>query len=220
MSFTETVIEKRDPHNGLVKLFAHLISYIFHPLFIPVYVTAFLAYIHPSCFSGYHFSQKNWVIIRIVYTMVFFPALTVWLLKRLGFIKSIFLESQQDRIIPYIASNIFYFWAYLVFRNQPNIPHILTSFTFAVFLSSAAALLANIYLKISMHAIGMGGLIGLFLIIMQQNTMLMTWPLSLAFLVTGLVCTARFIISNHTQKEIYSGLLTGLICQFIGAMVV
>ena len=34
-----------------------------------------------------------------------------------------------------------------------------------------------------MHAIGMGGLIGLFLVIMQQDTMLMTWPLSLVIFI-------------------------------------
>ena len=71
-----------------------------------------------------------------------------------------------------------------------------------------------------MHAIGCGGLLGIFLIIMNSNSMLMTWPLSLALLVTGIVCTSRFIVSNHTPKEIYAGLLVGLLCQLIAAFVI
>ena len=80
-------------------------------------------------------------------------------------------------------------------------------------------MIANIYYKISMHAIGMGGLLGLFLVIMQQNTMLMTGPLTVALLIAGLVCTSRMIVSDHRPKEIYAGLLVGLICQFIGAAI-
>ncbi len=205
---------------GVLKFIAHVFSYLFHPLFIPLYITYFLAFIHPDYFAGYAVQQKTWLLIRVAYTMIFFPALTVLLLKGLGFIDSIFLKSQKDRIIPYIASGIFYFWAYLVFRNQPSIPLILTGFTLAVFLSSSAALMANIYFKISMHAIGLGGVIGLFIIILLNNSMLMTLPLSIAFLITGLVCTSRMIVSDHSPKEIYLGLFLGIICQFAGAVVV
>lgn len=205
---------------AVLKFFAYLFSYIFHPLFIPVYVTYFLAFLHPAYFAGYGAAQKWWIILRVAYTMVFFPAFTVLLLKGLRFIDSVFLKTQRDRIIPYIASGIFYFWAYLVFKNQPNITPVLTAFTFAVFLSSSAALLANINMKISMHAIGMGGVIGLFLAMMQENSMLMTGPLSIAFLLTGIVCTSRMIVSDHQPKEIYAGLIVGIFCQLIAAFII
>jgi len=213
---TENILGVDQP--AVVKFFAHFFSYIFHPLFIPVYVTYFIAFVHPGYFSGYNVQQKIWIIIRVAYTMVFFPFITVLLLKAIGFSKSIFLKTQQERIIPYVACEIFFFWAYLVFRNQPEIPKILTAFTFGVFLSSSAALLANIRMKISMHAIGMGGLLGVFLVIMTQNNMLMTVPLLVALLLAGLVCTSRMIVSDHTQKEIYAGLLVGLACQLVAAI--
>ena len=89
-----------------------------------------------------------------------------------------------------------------------------------VFLTTAVALIANIFYKISMHAIGCGGMLGIFIIIMNSNSMLMTWPLSLALIITGLVCTSRLIVSDHTQKEIYMGLLVGLVCQFGAAIVI
>lgn len=212
-----SVPENKQP--AIIRFFAHLFSYLFHPLFIPLYVTWFLAFVHTSYFSGYSIQQKTWLLVRVSYTMIFFPLITVLLLKGLGFIQSIFLKTQKDRIIPYIASGIFFFWVYLVFRNQREIPSILTSFTFAVFISSSAALIANIYFKISMHAIGMGGVIGLFLMIMLQDMMLMTVPLSIAFLITGLVCTSRMIVSDHQPKEIYAGLLLGITCQLVAAAI-
>lgn len=207
-------------HAGIVKFVAHVCSYIFHPLFIPVYITWFLTSIHPSYFSGFSTYQKHWLVLRVGYSMVFFPLITVLLLRALKFIDSFFLHTQKDRIIPYIACGIFYFWVYLVFKNQPNVPTVLTAFIFSVFLASSGALLANIYLKISMHAIGMGGVLGILLVVMYSNTMLTTLPFSIAFLLTGLVCTSRLILSSHQPKEIYIGLLLGIISQIIGAVVI
>ena len=151
---------------------------------------------------------------------VFYPLFCVLLLKGVGFIDSVFLRTQKDRIIPYIASGIFFFWTFLVFKQQPEFARILPSFMLGVFLASSAALIANIYFKISMHAIGLGGMLGIFLIISNSNSMLMTWPLSAALLITGVVCTARFLISDHTTKDIYSGLVLGILAQFIAAYII
>ncbi len=206
--------------SSAVKFIAHLISYIFHPIFIPLYAVAFLVFIHPSYFSGFSMAAKKQTLLIVFINVVAFPLLAVVLLKAVGFIQSIFLKTQKDRIIPYMACGIFFFWAYLVFKNQTNYPLILSSFLLGVFLASSAALLANIYFKISMHATGVGGLLGIFLLIMKSNTMLMTWPLCIAIAITGLVCTARLLISDHSTKEIYIGLIAGLLSQFVAAIVV
>jgi hypothetical protein len=140
----------------------------------------------------------------------------VLLLKALGFIKSIFLKTQRERIVPYIATNIFYFWMFLVFHNQPEVPVILTSFMFGAFLASSAALIANIYFKISMHALGVGSLCGLMLIIIFSGfTYAVFLTAMLVFLITGIVCTSRMIVSDHKPVEIYSGLIIAILCLLI-----
>ncbi len=193
---------------------AHFFSWIFHPLFIPVYITWFITFIHPRYFIGYEDSFKWLVVIRVVVNMVIFPLLTVLLLKAAGFIKSIFLSTQRERIIPYITSGIFFFWMYLVFRGQDFIPQLLTSFVFGVFLSASIALILNIYLKISMHAIGCGGMLGIMIKLwLHDVTFPVALPLAIALLITGTVCTSRMIISDHQPKEIYLGLALGLLCQ-------
>lgn len=202
------------------KIFSGFFSYLFHPVFIPLYVAAFLGYIHPSAFSGFSDGEKRKVIFIIAYNVVFFPLVSVLLLKAVGFIESLYLRSQKDRIIPYIASGIFFFWAYTVFKQQSQYPLLLTAYILGIFLASSVALIANIYFKVSMHAIGMGGLVGFFLVIAGTNSMLMTWPLSIALLLTGFVCTSRLLSRNHGQKDIYMGLLVGLLTQFAAAVVV
>lgn len=205
-------------HSVIVTALAKIISIVFHPLFIPLYVAYYLVFVHDSYFTGYSDKARSWVLIRIALNMVFFPAITVLLLKGVGFIDSIYLRSQKDRIIPYMAAGIFFFWMYLVFRNQTEIPQILTAFTFGAFLASSVALIANIYFKISMHAIGCGGMIGLMIVVLNTNpSSPFTLPLMIAIFITGLVCTSRLIVSDHRPGDIYTGLFVGFFCQFISA---
>jgi hypothetical protein len=215
----EIITRPSEKHSLIIRLLANFFSYLFHPIFIPLYITWMLAFIHPDYFVGFSTIGKYKILLLVAINAFAFPLIAVLLLKGLGFINSIFLKTQKDRIIPYIASMTFFFWTQYVLREQNFVPRILVAFMFGVFISSSAALIANIYHKISMHAIGMGGTLGLFLVVMQQNTMLMTGPLTIALLTTGIVCTSRMIVSDHQPKEIYAGLVVGLICQFIGAAI-
>ncbi|MFT3979463.1 MAG: hypothetical protein QM687_03265 [Ferruginibacter sp.] len=203
----------------ILRLFANLFSYIFHPIFIPLYCVWFIAYVHPRYFSGFSDNERLKTLLITVQNAVFYPLFTVLLLKGVGFIDSIYLRTSKDRIIPYIASGIFFFWLFTVFKEQELYPRILASFFLGVFLSSSAALLANIYFKISMHAIGVGGMLGLFFIIANGNSMLMTWPLAAALLIAGLVCTARLIVSDHSPRDIYAGLAIGFLLQLVAAFI-
>lgn len=202
-----------------VKVFANLVSYLFHPLFIPAYVTAFLLFIHPYSFAGMADKQKMTTLGAVFFSTAFLPAFAVLLMKALGFIKSIHLQTQKERIIPYVAAITFYFWIWYVFHNLQDIPEYFVKFLLGVFLGVCAAWLFNIRYKISMHATGVGGLVTFFLLFTFGQTEETALFLAIAFLIAGLVCTARFIVSDHTPKEIYAGLIAGALCQIIAVYV-
>lgn len=200
----------------ILRFWAQFFSVIFHPLFIPVIGAWFLAFVQPGYFTGIPPHEKTMIVIRVGYNTIFYPALTVVLLKALGFSKSILLKTQRERIVPYIATNIFYFWVFLVFKNQPEVPVILTGYIFGAFLASSAALIANIYFKISMHALGVGSLCGLVLIIIFLGfTYSVFLTTMLVFLITGIVCTSRLIVSDHRPFDIYAGIVVAILCQLI-----
>ena len=204
----------------IIRMAAVLLSYVFHPVFIPLFVTFFLLYIHPSAFTGFSESNKQRTLVIVALNLVFFPLLSVGLLKAVGFIDSLLLKTRKDRIIPYIACGIFFFWTYTVFKQQTAYPLLLVSYVLGLFLSSSAALLANIYYKVSMHAIALGGCLGLFYKIMVDASMLMTLPIAVALLVTGLVSTSRLILKSHKPFEIYSGIMIGFLTQMMSAYVI
>jgi hypothetical protein len=203
-----------------VRIAAKIISYIFHPVFVPVYILLFLLYIHPAVFAGVTGWAKQWVLLQALLMYGFFPLITVLLLRALKFINSIYLNTQKDRIIPFIICNIWYFWIWYVWRNLPGSPREIIILSMAIFLASAIGLMANIYMKISMHAIAMGVAVSFMLLLAIIQPVNSGIYISITLLVGGLVCTARFIVSDHTQKEIYGGLLAGLAALLIATLFV
>jgi hypothetical protein len=145
----------------------------------------------------------------------FFPLVTVLLAKGLGFLDSVFLKTQKERIIPYIACGVYYFWMSYVLRNQPQFSKEVVQLSIAIFIASSLGLLVNIYMKVSMHAISMGIMLVFMSLLSFTQAGSYTFYMSVAFFIAGLVCTARFIVSDHTQKEIYAGLLAGGISQLL-----
>jgi hypothetical protein len=203
-----------------IRVMAKIISYIFHPVFIPVYILLFLLYIHPAVFAGATGQDKQWVLLQAISMYGFFPLITVLLLKALNFINSVFLTTQRDRIIPFVICNIWYFWIWYVWRNLPGSPREIIILSMAIFLASAIGLMANIYMKISMHTLAMGVAISFMLLLAFIQPVSSGAYISIALLIAGLVCSARFIVSDHTQKEIYGGLLAGFAALFIATLFV
>ena len=204
---------------AVVRFFAHLFSYVFHPLFIPSYTAFFLIYIHPYVYAGPDPRTRMLRLISVVLLTAFFPAFSVFLLKQLGFAKSIFLRTRKERIIPYVISMFFYFWVFYVSLNLPDMPLLFKVMLLGIFLACIVAYMANIWYKVSMHAVAMGTLLTFFLIVALQGNYPMGLYLSLAILVAGAVCTARLIISDHHPFDVYSGFLMGVVMQGVGAWI-
>lgn len=202
-------------HSQIVKAFANLFSYIFHPLFIPTYIAAYIIYEHPYSFASFDEKTKTLRLISMFMLTCFFPALTVFLLWRLKFSSSIFLRTQKERIIPYVSSIIYFFWAFYVSNNLPGTPSNFISFFLGIFLAVSAALMANSYFKISMHAVGVGGAMAFMILLGLYSSEPMGLYMAIATLIAGVVCTSRFIVSDHSQIEVYWGIVIGVLCQWV-----
>jgi hypothetical protein len=203
------------PQPASIRLLAKIISYVFHPLFVPVYIILFLISIQPHLFAAFTPMQKSITIIRFVVFYTFFPLVTVLLAKGLGFVDSIFLKIQRDRIIPYIACGVYYFFMWYVLRNQPEFSREVVILTMAIWIASSLGLIGNIYMKVSLHAMSVGVMVTFMMLLALSQGYGFGIYISIALLITGLVCTARFIASDHTQKEVYTGLAIGILSQLI-----
>jgi hypothetical protein len=214
---------KKVNNNGLQKrvltVFAKMISYFFHPVFVPVYVVLFLLFVEPFLFVGFNKGQKIRILLQAVQMYTFFPLVSIFLLRALNFISSIKLEHRKDRIIPFIICNIWYFWMWYVWRNLPEVPVEMVVFAMSIFLASSIGLLFNIYIKISMHGIALGTAVAFLASLGFMYQISFGLYFTIAVFIAGLVSTARLILSGHQPSEIYWGLAAGILAMLLSEII-
>jgi len=201
-----------EPFHPVVRVIARIISYIFHPLFIPVYISWFLIFINPL-FPAIDASGKWVLLLRFVVMYTVFPLITVLLAKGLGFIQSVYLKTQKDRIIPYIVCGIYYFWMWYVLKNQPEFPRYFVMLSLAIFIASFMGLILNSFIKVSMHTISVGILITFILLLAFLTDANYGFYIAIAFLLAGAVSSARLVNADHYPVEVYTGLIIGILAQ-------
>jgi len=192
-------------------LFYHIISYLFHPVFMPAAMTVLLYYYNKAEFISINNTTPFWFGIILVNSIAF-PLLLTFLLRKLNFIKSIRMEDAKDRIIPLIGTMIFYFWAYQVFKSI-QAPFLMRNLLLGCFWGIIAVFIVNIFFKISMHTAAAGGAagFGMLMVLYQQNDLLL--PFMIILLAAGLVGTARMKLGAHIGLEIWLGYITGIAAQ-------
>jgi len=197
-----------------IRVLAKIISYIFHPIFVPVYLCWFVVRTQPFLFAAFSSWEKTVFILRFGIMYAMFPLVSVLLMKAVGFVSYFQLKTQRDRIIPYVVCMIYYWWMWYVLHNQ-SFPHEFTILSFAIFVASIAGLMANISMKVSMHSIAAGIMVAFVIMLGFSQDISFGIYISLAILLAGIICTSRFIAGDHTPREIYVGLLIGILSNII-----
>ncbi|MFN9589210.1 MAG: hypothetical protein ACK56A_02345 [Bacteroidota bacterium] len=210
---TTAVTESNSLSQRLLRLFAHLLSVLFHPLFIPTYVFLLLMQVVPYEFAGITPWQLTLRLFSAFWWTAFVPAFAIFLLWRLQFINSILLLTRKERIVPFIIVMFFDWWQYYLSRHFDNQPSVLRFFYLGIFLSTVVGLILNSYLKISLHGIAAGGAVAAVILFSWYYGLPLWIYILVTTLLAGLVASARLLISDHSSREVYIGLLTGILCQ-------
>lgn len=192
---------------------ASIVSYLFHPVFMPVLLAIVIWRIQPAEFAG---MTRQMLILRLstmVMLTIFFPLFSVALCRKLGFVQSIQMRVSRDRVIPLIIIMTFYFWLQQVFSHLPDIPKIINILMLGSFWGIILLFMASIFFKVSMHTTAAGGAIGIMTVLLFLSPFNMLTALFTTIIIGGLVGTARLILREHTVFELWVGYAIGLAVQ-------
>ncbi len=193
---------------------AKVISYVFHPLLMPIF--GLLIIFNTESYINYAVPTelKQAVLILVGISTFIIPLLISMLLLNRKIIKSLEMETQRERVIPYAFTIVFYIFTLYLLKQAP-IPPIIFNFIIGATLSIIVAFVVNIKWKISAHMIGVGGLTGALLCLSILLGIYITPYLIIALIIAGLVGSSRLILKAHTPSQIYIGFAVGIICQVV-----
>ncbi len=164
------------------------------------------------------------LLMMVLYTFVI-PLISVLIMWALNMIGSVMMEERMERIGPMLLVMILYFWVCYNLVSNGDTPMIFSAFLTGVAIALSVAFVINVADKISLHTLGMGGLVGMVMIsfaifggsgiTLAGYTLSLGLLLILTVLLAGLVGSARLALGAHTRLQIYSGYVVGFLAQFL-----
>lgn len=188
------------------------ISYIFHPLIMPLLGVVFYFSKSPR-FIPLEIIQAKLVSLFIL--TVLLPILLYFLLKTLGKVNSIYLNSTKERIYPLLLNCVVIF---VVTQRivTPTQAIELYFFFLGILISNMTCLiLAILKFKASIHMIGVSGLFMFFIALSIHFSININGTLALMALIVGAVASSRLHVKAHNSKELIMGLCIGVVPQLI-----
>lgn len=199
-----------------LKLPARIISIIFHPIFVTFGTAMLLYWLQKPEYISIQ-NKYPFFIGFLLLNLVVLPLVSTLLMKALGFIGSITMKNPRDRIIPLIATMIFYFWAYNVAKNtNPEAPFYMRVYLLGSFWGIIMIFLINIFFKISMHTTAIASTVGILLLMILQLKTDILWIIVASIILAGIIGTSRLILKEHLPFELILGYITGFLVQ-VGA---
>ncbi|OUR94706.1 hypothetical protein A9Q87_03465 [Flavobacteriales bacterium 34_180_T64] len=188
------------------------ISFIFHPLFMPLLGVLFYFSKSPRFIPDPIIQAK---VFSITILTVVLPILLYYLLKTLHKVKTFYLETTHERIIPLVlnaAINILVIIRVLTFNEIPEL-----YFFFIGILGSTIAclILALLKFKASIHMIGSAGLFMFAIAVGIHFKININGTLALMCVILGAIATSRLHVKAHTSNELIIGFFIGIIPQLI-----
>jgi len=218
------------------RFFAHLFSTFGHPMLVPTYALLILMFANPYAF-GVHSPSDKKALLLLLYvftTTALIPGIGIAIMKPLGFIRSLESPDRQERIGPYIITGVFYLWLYQNLKSSGQAPPLYQACVLGATIALFGAFFINIFTKVSAHATGMGGLVGMLVLLSVE------WPgstlgigllgglleisqvaaLGIGVMIAGCVGTARLVLRAHIPQEVWQGYAVGLGAMWLAWLVV
>ncbi|MBC6612956.1 hypothetical protein H8B15_18690 [Hymenobacter sp. BT507] len=162
----------------------------------------------------YPLPPDRWLVVAVAFGFTFLlPTLCTGGLYWAGVIDSLELYDRRQRTLPFLAAAISFgvaawFFLHTDFALDALLRYMMVGMAMAVLLT----LFISLRWKISAHAVGVGGAVGLLALLQlsglaDQEAL---WWLLGSLLLAGAVLSARLQLQSHTPAQVWAGLVLGV----------
>ena len=192
---------------------AQFLSIVLHPVLMPTY--AMLMIFQLGTYIDYTTPPQSKIALFmvVIFNTLLMPVVISYLLITKGYIKSFEMQKRQERIIPFVSNLVLMMIAYYMMR-QFALPKIFYLLILGAAAAVAIAIIINLKWKVSIHMIGIGGIVGTLYGMSAFLLIDLRIPLLISIFIAGVLGTARLSLGAHHPLEIYSGFFVGFFCEY------
>lgn len=188
------------------------ISYVFHPLIMPLLGVLFYFEISPKFYPEEIIYVK---LISLSILTIILPILLYFLLKTLGRVDSIELKTANERIIPLAVNCLILVLILQRVVSEHEIVELYYFFLGILISNLTCLILAIVKFRASIHLIGISGLFMFFIALSIHFKININNTLALMSIITGAIATSRLHLEAHNYKELILGFFVGMLPQLL-----
>ncbi|MFI5164865.1 MAG: PA-phosphatase [Bacteroidia bacterium] len=157
---------------------------------------------------------------RALFAMTFcftflLPLFNSLILLRAKQIKSLSMETKEERRIPLLATALFFAAQYYILQKSV-VPLTLKLLVLSATLSVILTVIINFFWKISAHMIGIGGVVGaMFALSYITHFKNGEWLMIGLIFLAGIIGMARLQLKAHSPAEVFAGFIVGAMCPMV-----
>ena len=192
---------------------SRLISIILHPIFIPI-ISFYLSIKLVPNLDFTIANYQNYILLILVICTVMLPVLCMLFLIKFDIISSLEMKEKHERPIPLLLTGgCLILSLKLTEKLLAFTPVLKKELVGAIIIILLASMISKFW-KISLHMLGVGGLIGV-LVSLQYLYGGLSSMIIYFMLIAGITAMARIYLKAHNHSQIYVGFIVGFIIECV-----
>jgi membrane-associated phospholipid phosphatase len=190
------------------KKFAMAVSVIFQPIFVPLYSLIILFNADTYITYAVQPEVKKFIYLITLLNTIILPIGVFYYFYRTKLIETIHMHTAKERSLPFLTTIVFHLSTFYLFSKAP-MPSLFPNLVLGAAFSVATAFLINLKWKVSIHMLGMGGIVGTIIgLIFRYQVDAIQLVMALVVL-SGIVGYSRLRLDAHTPLQVYVGFVLG-----------
>ena len=193
-----------------MKKILSVFSYLFHPIFIPLFGTFFYVLLDNQYLT---MGQYLILFLQIIIITFLLPISFFFLLRTFGKTDTIMLSDIAQRKIPLLLQIMLFTVLITKSITLERFPNLYFFFLGGLISTFVAFLLLFLKIKTSIHMIGISALTVFIIGLSIHNEVNSIYIIAFWVLINGLVASSRMVMNAHDFKELLIGFLCGTLPQ-------
>ena len=185
------------------------------------YLFALLATTLPSALSPLQPGSHPRFILLVFIVTFLLPLLCMGIFKTFGTIRSFMMADRSERVIPFAFVSGIYVAVTIMFYTRTDSTEVnFLRLLMIVDLLVIVSTVVTVFFKISVHSVGIWGLIGITLPLTQVSEVNYLFYSSVALIIlAGIVMSSRLQLGAHNTREVMWGSIAGLATSVSGMLI-
>ena len=186
------------------------------------YMCAILMYTMPLALDPIRQEVFTGFLVVIFLVTFLLPAINIAIFRMFGSISSLEMQNRRDRILPFLFIALLYAgMTYLFYwKFKIDFTHNILKFLVIMNLLVIGAALATLFYRVSIHSIGVCGLLGVLIPLNKvSEDDVLFYPILAIIVAAGIVMSSRLQLNAHTPREVMIGAVLGFTISFVSMLV-